>query len=689
MLAGREEFLAELHARLTGNSRVGPQVVPLCGLGGAGKTSVAVEYAHRHQATAGVVWQFAAEDPVVLADGFARLAAQLGATDGVLETRDPVPSVHAVLAASAAPWLLVFDNAPAQEAVAGFLPPAGNGRVLITSQSGLWPLGQALEVPTLDTETAAGFLIARTGDPDEGAAAELASELGGLPLALEQAGAYINAAGATLAGYLDLFRSRRRDLLTRGEPAGYNKTVATTWALALARLEHDTPTVAGLLRLLACCAPEPVPLRLLLRPSDSSGELSTDVSEVLAQLVGDPIAVGDAVASLRRYSLVTPAGEGLVLVHRLVQAVTLDQMPDGQARAWRHAAATLIEAAIPGNTDSPETWPACAALLPHARAALADHTIGMTRIANYLGASGSYAAARDRWQKIAEACERVLGAEHPDTLTARHDFAYWTGQAGDVGAARDLFAALLPIQERVLGAEHPDTLATRSDLADWTGMAGDVATARDLFAALLPIQERVLGAEHPDTLATRHNLAYWTGRAGDAATARDLFAALLPVRERVLGDEHPDTLTTRHNLARWTGVAGDAATARDLFAALLPVRERVLGAEHPDTLTARHGLARWTGDADDAATARDLFAALLPVRERVLGPEHPHTLRARHSFARWTGQAGDAATARDLLAALLPVQERILGPEHPHTLITRNDLAYWTAVAEGAHLRST
>ena len=171
-------------------------MVALYGLGGAGKTSVAVEYAHRHLAEVGVAWQFPAEDPAVLAAGFGELAAQLGARDLAMRgTR--WPSVHAVLAAYPAAWLLVFDNAPDRASVAPFVPPAGRGRVLITSRNPLWPPGQALDVPVLDPEVAAEFLVNRTGDPDRQAALELADELGGLPLALEQAAAYIQATGDT------------------------------------------------------------------------------------------------------------------------------------------------------------------------------------------------------------------------------------------------------------------------------------------------------------------------------------------------------------------------------------------------------------------------------------------------------------------------------------------------------------
>jgi len=245
-LAGREELLADLDTRLSAGADRWPRVVALYGLGGAGKTSVAVEYAHRHLAETGLAWQFPAEDRTVLADEFSRLAAQLGARD-ILDNRDPVASVHAVLAAFPAGWLLVFDNAPDQVSVQRFLPPAGRGWVLITSQSALWPPGQAKEVPVLDMRAAARFLVERTGDPDQQAAAELAGELGGLPLALEQAAAYVRATGDSLTGYLALFRRRRPELLGRGEPIGYGKTVAATWALAFTQLDIPRPGR------LACC----------------------------------------------------------------------------------------------------------------------------------------------------------------------------------------------------------------------------------------------------------------------------------------------------------------------------------------------------------------------------------------------------------------------------------------------------
>jgi Tetratricopeptide repeat len=558
-LTGREPLLADLAARLApGPGRPGPRVVVLCGLGGAGKTSVAVEYAHRQLGEAEVCWQFAAEDPGVLSAQFAVLAAQLGARD-LVDARDSVAAVHAVLARAQSGWLVIFDNVPDLASVEAFLPPAGPGRVLITSQSQYWPAGWAVQVPVLDQGVAAQFLTARTGDGDLGAAGELAVELGGLPLALEQAAAYIQATGTSLARYLPLFGARQADLLARGEAAGHREHVAATLGLALSRLGHDAPAAAGLMRLLAFLTPEPVPLGLLLAGNDPAQELGAEAAGALGPLPGDPLAAGDAVAALRRYSLAAPAGDGLVQVHRLVQAVTRAQLTDQEAAQWKRAATALLEAAIPADGQPPGAWPACALLLPHAQAVLDLTSDGIRQVALYLGHSGSYAAARDLLALIADAHRDSgdYGPEHPDTLTTRGNLAVWTGEAGDAAGARDQFAVLLPIEERVLGPEHPSTLTTRAGLARWAGGAGDAAGARDQYAALLPIRERVLGPEHPDTLTTRAGLARWTGDAGDAAGARDQYAALLPLTEQALGPEDPYTLTTRANLARWTGQARD------------------------------------------------------------------------------------------------------------------------------------
>jgi hypothetical protein len=208
--------------------------------------------------------------------------------------------------------------------------------VLITTQNQHWPPGLALDVAVLDVEVAAGFLMSRTSDPDRPAARELAEAFGGLPLALEQAAAYMQASGTSLGRYLTLFRARQADLLARGEAVGHPADVVATLSLGLSRLASDAPGAVAVLRLLAFLAAEPVPLSQLL----ASPATDPAVADTVGPLAGDLVAVGYAVAALRRYSLAL-AADGLVLVHRLVQAVTRDHLPVGQVTQWQHTAAAL------------------------------------------------------------------------------------------------------------------------------------------------------------------------------------------------------------------------------------------------------------------------------------------------------------------------------------------------------------
>jgi len=635
-LAGREGLLAELDARLADGQRSGPRIVALHGPGGIGKTSVAVEYAHRHLIDREVAWQLPVEEPVALSGGLSELAEQLD-SGANRDASSPVTRLQAALARRNG-WLLIFDNVPGPADIDGLLPPAGGGQVLITSQYPDWPGEWALKVPALEQATAAEFLMARTaasGD-EEAAAADLAGELGGLPLALEQAAAYMEATGRDIQDYLRLFRDRWQELMARGDLIGYDKKVTTTWALAFAEVGRSAPA-SGLLRLVACCAPENIPLRLLLLPRPGlAAAVGGEVSPLLLPLVEDSIACDDAIAALRRYSLISAPRGGMVSAHRLVQKITMAELDPGVAEDWRRAAAALIEAALPDDADKPANWPVFAALLPHAQAALTPASYGRDSVAIYLRAIGDSRAALDLQRQIVTARDVDLGAEHPLTLAGRASLATLIGEAGAPTAARDEFDVLLPVLKRVLGAEHPTTLAARASLAYWTGETGEAgapAAARDEFDALLPVLKRVLGAEHPTTLAARANMARSTGDAGDAASARDQFAGLLPIRKRVSGDTDPATLTVRASLAYWTGMAGDPAAARDQYAELVPVREQLLGPEHPSTLIARANLAHWTAKAGDAAAARDEYAGLLPLLERVLGAEHPATREAHTSLA--------------------------------------------------------
>ncbi|MFF0312195.1 tetratricopeptide repeat protein [Streptosporangium sp. NPDC004379] len=678
VFVGRQEQLGQLEAAL----RSGPGVITqaVVGLGGIGKSELALQYAERHQGAYRLVWWITAEIPEQIQAGLAGLGRALCA--GVASTaaaQAPAEEAEAwALAWLAAhdDWLVVFDNAADAEDLQPYLGRLRTGHVLVTSRRAVgWrDVGEVLRLEVLPRAEAVELLLEMIGTEttiDRAVAGELAAELGELPLALKQAGAYLAATpGMDPATYLDLLRTTPARALSADprHDAATDRGVTRVWQVTCARIERINPRAMRLLHVLACYAPDDLPCEVL------TGVEGTDAA-----------AIADALGTLASYSMINRSRDGqAVSVHRLVQAVTLAALPDDARTVTRAVAADLLQAALPDNPEHISSWPTYARLLPHAQAVLDAGSDAMNAVLIYLNASGDYRTARTLQHRRYIVLNHALGPEHPETLGARVNLAFLTERAGDTAGAREQLAALLPVFEQVMGPKHPGTLIVRMHLVAVTGRAGDAVGTRDRYAALVPVAERVLGPEYPETLTIRADQASWTGQMGNAAGARDQLTALLPVFERVMGPKHPETLKVRANLTSWTGNAGDAAGARDQLAALLPTFEQVMGPKHPETLTARGNLASWTGNAGDAAGARDQLAALLPTFEQVMGPKHPGTLMARAGLAFWTGKAGDVAGARDRYTALVPVLERVLGPEHMGTMTARTNLAAVTAEAGDA-----
>ena len=279
------------------------------------------------------------------------------------------------------------------------------------------------------------------------------------------------------------------------------------------------------------------------------------------------------------------------------------------------------------------------------------------------------------YEQVLAERERVLGPDHPDTLTIRNNLAGAYYSVGRFGEAIELYEQVLADRVRVLGPDHPDTLTVRNNLAGAYKSAGRLAEAVELFERVLADRVRVLGPDHPDTLTTRNNLAgayYFAGRFGEAI---ELLGRVLAERERVLGPDHPDTLTTRNNLAFAYHSAGRFDEAIELYERVLAEQERVLGPDHPDTLTVRNNLAFAYHSAGRFGEAIELFERVLADQERVLGPDHPGTLTTRNSLAGAYEDVGRFGEAIELFERVLADQERVLGPDHPDTLNARDNLA--------------
>ena len=721
--AGRGDLLAELRERLQEGSAAVVPAQALYGLGGVGKTQLALEYAHRYQANYDLIWWIVSEAPGAIPAGLAELAARLGLVDDIAQVADQEQLAAMVLEdlRQREQWLLIFDNAPDRQQLAPYLPQ-GDGQVLITSRYPVWGgTAQPVKVDTFTRAESVAFLTQRTGTEDETTATALAEELGDLPLALEQTAAYLEQTGLPLGEYLELFRRRRAELLGRGEPTAYQGTVDTTWQLAIEQvvsIQPSGPAGIGLLRLCAFLAPEAIPLDLLTGHPDL-------LPEELAAAAHDELALQDAIAAVYRYSLVDRDQAGL-RIHRLVQAVIRYRLAPDEQRQWAMASLALVHSTLPERPDHVEAWPVCARLLPHALAAAENaaemDAAALTRadvlhqIAWYLQSRAEYQQAQQVLKQALIIRETVLGDHHRDTLASLETLAHVLLAQADEEGARTLHERILAVREAQFGAEHPETAKTLRALAGVLHNQGDLDKARALHERALAIREARLGPDHADTADSLNYLSNLLYDQADLAGARQLRERALAIREARLGPDHPDTLWTLSNLATVLGDLGDLNGARALHERALALREARLGPDHPDIAFGLNYLGHILRRQGDLKGAREAFERAQSINEARLGPHHPETARsvtnlgivlfdqgelddARAHFERALSidearspdsletatdfhnlgnvlhAQGDLDGARALLERALAIDEARAGPDHPRTAGSLYDLA--------------
>jgi tetratricopeptide (TPR) repeat protein len=682
---GREATLAEAHHRLTAADVIRPRVV-LTGLGGVGKSQLAAEYAYRHRRDYKLVWWVRGTQPASLSSDYAALAGQPPLADLKLGRRARQELVLAAVRGWLERhdgWLLVIDDVDDPQAVADLLPRSGTGHVIITSRTGVgWErLSTWLPVEVLAADDAARFLLARIGETEVemADARRLASTLGGLPLALEQAGAYIAATGTvSLAGYAELFTTRSSELLERGQPLDYQDTVATTWSLTLQRLRHSDSAAVGLLSLAAFLAPDDLPQPLL-------SAHHREVPEPLAAAARDPLALGDAVAALRRFSLVRVVADGL-FIHPLLQAVVQAALEDDEAdRTWAAAAIRLLRAGFPGATSEAASWPYCERLLPHVLVA-ADHSRRrgiepeqgkrlLKQAATYLQNRGYFSQSKLLVQRIVASNRVDLGEDHPETLAWTNNLAQVLHNLGDRRGVRELHEQALRGFQQVLGEDHPATLVSMDGLALALRYLGDFAGAQALHEQALAGFRRVLGEEHPATLVSMNNVAEIYRHRGDFRRAHQLQERTLRAMRRVLGDDHRHTLTCVNNLAVTRRALGDLQGAMQLHQQALTGFQRILGDDHQRTLISLTNLGELHRHLGDPQRAFELHELALTGLRRARGDDHAETLCALDNLGLASQMLGDLEGAHDLHKQALTRREQALGHEGRHTLASSNNLA--------------
>ena len=637
---GRAKLLSAVRRQLIAGNRAVVQA--LHGMGGVGKTQLAVEYAHRFAAGYDLVWWINAEQLELVLEQTASLAVAVGL----------VPADTAIPAAAAAAkeylrnsgrWLLIFDNAEDPAAIRALLPD-GPGHVLITSRNPAWgEIAVPLEVGVFTRADSVALLRRQTkklAGPDAERIAEL---LGDLPLAIAQAAGVLAETSMSAEEYLEALGEEVERVLDAGAPATYPVSLAAVVRIAIQKVAAVDLAAAQLLTVCAFFAPEPVPIGWFAGIAKVNPGVLPDA---LAAIASSSFALRQCVALLARHGLARATREGLLL-HRLTAAIAGHAITPPQQAAMRATAEQLLLAAGPADAYDAATWPAWAAILPHLiHLDLATSSNDDLRELACTGAlvmylRGDSRAGGDLAQHLYRVWSVSLGQDHPNTLYAANNLARCSYGLGDYEAARALDQDTFDRRRRVLGEDHPYTLYSASNLARDLQILGDYQRARTLEEDTLARRRRILGDDHRDTLHSANRLAITLNDLGEYEGARELQEDTLARSRRLLGEDHPDAFNSASRLAVTLHSLGEYQGARELQEDTVARMRRVLGGDHPNTLRSARDLAVTLHSIGDVPGACALQEDTLARMRRVLGDDHPDTQVSASNLAAWRGELGN------------------------------------------------
>ena len=695
---GREEELGQLRAAFSTSTHATASSQPqaISGLGGIGKTQLAVEYAYRYREDYSAILWAGAESADLLASDFSRIAALLELPEG--RAQEQRTMVNAVLRwfDTHQGWLLILDNANDLEIARPFIPSSGNGHVLLTTRaSSTGTLAERFELETIPVEEAVLFLLRRSKYLQEKASLESISQsmhsqaraiveaVGALPLALDQAGAYIEENRVSLSNYLQLYTGRRRQLLReRGQDAaGHPEPVATTWSLSFERIKQANPAAAELLSLFALLHPDRIPESLLIAGASQLGL-------VLRSVVQEEVTFNQAIRELLKYSLIkrNPEEKSLV-IHQLVQAVIWESMEGHERKHWREQTVAVLNAVFPEVTQ--EVWDVCERLVPHvltcAKAVPAEQSTLelaalLRKTAVYFFARAHYRQAELLYQRTLHIREQALGSEHELVATPLNGLAELYREQGQYEQAETLYRRALSIWEQALGPEHPQIASPLNGLAILYHEQGRYEQAEPLYQRAIHILEQTLGLEHPKVAYPLTHLAILYKDQGRYEQAEPLHQRALSLREQALGPEHPEVAYSLTNLAVLYQEQGQYEQAEPLYWRALHIREQALGLEHPQVAYPLTNLAELYRERGQDEQAEPLYRRALSIWERTLGPEHPDVAYPLNGLAHLAQNQGRDEQARQLYQRALTIRQRHRGAQHPETAESLHDLAHFYEV---------
>lgn len=679
---GRDEILTQLREsvqRGQGATAVttapsgDPLLKALQGMGGVGKTAVAIEYAHRYQSDYDVIWWVQADQLTLLRSSLAGLAKPLGleaaaaigieaAAAAVLDAlRRGVPFRR---------WLLIFDNADQPEDLQDMIP-GGAGHVLITSQNNRWQsVMHTVPLDVFTRQESIDFLLKRAPKAlSPGDAERIADSLGDLPLALEQAGAMLAETGMPVDTYLRQLAGRIEEIMAVGIPPAYGRSMTAAWMLSVDKVQQSLPQAVELLRCCAFFGQDPIPRNVF-----DTGMPPAGMTKV-GDLIADPIKLARAFRELARFALVKIDG-GMLSVHRLVQALLRAELDPQEQADYQHEVHLILAAGAPEEPTDSKTWPQYRELVPHVTSPatqLAQCQNGDVRkfaldVVRYLYLSGDSESCLALADRFIDQWTRDSGPDNDRVLDAQRHRGNALRQLGRYRDAYRVIESTLARSTETLGETNALTLALRNSFGADLRASGNFAEARELDEATLALHREKFGLDDPQTLRVMNNLASDYARTSRYRQARDLHKNVYNLQLRA-GTKVSATerLSSLNGLAWAVRLCGDLAEARDLGADAWDRGREELGPEHDETLRAANGLSialRRLGVDYDAALA--IAKQVHEQSEKLRGESHPDTMAAAISLTNVQRAMGRTGEALDIAQATVARYSRVYGPEHPY-----------------------